>query len=141
MTKEITTIDHEATIAEVAKVMAADPNFEGYVIILKKGKPVGIITERDIVYEVTAKEIHPSKVKAYKLMSTPLITIDPDDDLLKVSELMREHNVTKLAVVKADIIYGVITAKDIAQHVKKYITRGDQRYSQMDNASTPLKPQ
>ena len=123
MTKEINAIEHDATIVEAAKVMAADSNFEGYVIILKKGKPLGIITERDVVNEVTAKEIDPSKVKVTELMSTPLITIDPDDDLLKVSELMREHNVTKLVVMKADIICGVITAKDIAQHGNKYITR------------------
>jgi CBS domain-containing protein len=123
MTKEINTIDYNATITDVAKVMAADKNFGGYVIILKKGEPVGIITERDIVNEITAKEIDPSKVKITEIMSTPLITIDPDDDLLKASELMRENNVRKLAVVKGEIIYGVITAKDIAQHGTKYVNR------------------
>ena len=123
MVKEINTIDHDVTITEVAKVMAADPNFEGYVIILKKGKPLGIITERDIVNEVTAKERDPSTIMAAELMSTPLITIDPDEDLLKASELMRKHNVTKIAVVKADIIYGVITAKNMAQHGNKYVDK------------------
>ena len=103
--------------------MAADKNFEGYVVILKNGKPLGIITERDIVNEVTAKEIDPSKVKVTEIMATPLITIDPDDDLLEASNLMRENNITKLVVVKGDIIYGVIAAKDIAQQSNKYVDR------------------
>lgn len=123
MTKEINTIDYDVTITDAAKVMAADKNFGGYVIILKKGKPLGMITERDIVNEIIAKEIDPSKVKVTEIMSTPLITIDPDDDLLKASELMEENNVRKVAVMKGEIIYGIITAKDIAQHGNKYVDR------------------
>jgi len=123
MIKEINTIDYEATITEAAKVMAADKNFEGYVVVLKKGKSLGIITERDLVNEVMAKEIDPSKVNLTEIMSTPLITIDPDEDLLEASKLMRENNIRKLVVMKSEIIYGVITAKDIAQHGNKYITR------------------
>ena len=123
MKKEINTITYDATITDAAKVMAADKNFEGYVIVLKKGKPLGIITERDIVNEVMAKEIDPSKVNLNEIMSTPLLTIDPDEDLLEASKLMRENNVRKLVVVKGESIYGVITAKDIAQHGNKYITR------------------
>ena len=123
MTKEINTIDYDVTITDAAKVMAADKNFGGYVIILKKGKPLGMITERDIVIEVTAKEHDPYKVKVTEIMSTPLITIDPDDDLLNASKLMRENNIRKVAVVKGEIIYGVITAKDIAQHGNKYIDK------------------
>jgi CBS domain-containing protein len=123
MTKEINTITYDATITDAAKVMAADKNFEGYVVVLKKGKPLGIITERDLVNEVMAKEIDPSKVNLTEIMSTPLITIDPDEDLLEASKLMRENNIRKLVVMKGEIIYGVITAKDIAQHGNKYITK------------------
>ena len=123
MVKEINTIDHDATITDAAKVMAADPNFEGYIIILKKGKPIGIITARDIVNEVTAQQVDPAKVKVTEIMSAPLITINPDGDLLKAFELMRENNITKLPVVKSESICGVITAKDIAQHGAKYVKR------------------
>ena len=46
-----------------------------------------------------------------------------DDDLLKVSKLMSERDVRKLLVVKDDIIYGIITAKDIAQRCGDYVDR------------------
>lgn len=48
LTKEINTIGYEGTITDAVKVMAADENFGGYIIFLKKGKLVGMITERDI---------------------------------------------------------------------------------------------
>jgi signal-transduction protein with cAMP-binding, CBS, and nucleotidyltransferase domain len=123
MTKELNTIEYNATVTDAAKVMAADNNAEGYVIILKNFKPIGIITERDIVNKVIAKDGDSSKTKISDIMSTPLITIDPNDDLLNASKVMRENNVRKLAVVKGDIIYGIITAKDIAQQGNKYVER------------------
>jgi predicted transcriptional regulator len=56
-------------------------------------------------------------------MSSPLVTIDPDDDLLKATQVMKEQNVRKLVVVRDDIIYGIITAKKISQNVQDYVDR------------------
>ena len=56
-------------------------------------------------------------------MSTPLITIDPNDDLLSASKLMREKNVRKLVVMKGEIVYGIITAQDVAQRCGDYVDR------------------
>ena len=54
-------------------------------------------------------------------MSTPLIIIDPDEDLLKASNMMQEHNISKLVVTKNEILYGIITAKDIVYHSRNYV--------------------
>ncbi len=123
MMREVNTIDFNATVTEAAKVMAADKDYEGYVIVLKKGKPIGILTERDIINKVLAKELDPSKTSISEVVSTPLTTVDPDEDLLKASELMRKHKVRKLIVMRKEIIYGIITAKDIAQHCSDYVDR------------------
>lgn len=123
MTKEVNTINLEATVMEAVKTMAADKNYEGYVIILDKGKPVGIVTERDIINKVLAKELDPKKIKVSDIMSAPLITIDPDEDLLKASKQMQEQNIRKLIVVRNEIIYGIITAKDIAQRCGIYVDK------------------
>jgi CBS domain-containing protein len=56
-------------------------------------------------------------------MSHPLITIDPDADFSHAPQLMREHNIRKLVVVKDDIIYGILTAKVIAQRCQDYVDR------------------
>jgi CBS domain-containing protein len=59
-------------------------------------------------------------------MSTPLITIDPDADFLDAPELMNENNVSKLVVVKDDILYGVITAKIVAAQCNTYVNQAVQ---------------
>jgi CBS domain-containing protein len=123
MIKDLNTIDYDATVTAGAKVMAADENAEGYAIVLKNGTPIGIVTERDIVNRVLAKDLDPSKTKIQEIMSFPLITINPDDDLLKASKLMQENNVRKLVVMRDEIIYGIITADDIAQHCGDYVDR------------------
>jgi CBS domain-containing protein len=121
MTKEVITIDLDASVTDVACVMAADEKFGGYVVILEKGKPAGIITERDIVNKITAQRHNQSKTKASEIMSTPLITIDPDEDLLKASSMMHKHNISKLVVIKNEILYGIITAKDVVYQSRNYV--------------------
>ena len=123
MTKEINTTNGNTTITEVANVMAADENAEGYVIVLEKGKPVGIVTERDIVNKIVAQNMDPTKTNVSDIMSTPLITIDPDENLLTTSQLMQKNNVRKVVVIKNGIIYGVITAKDISLRFESYVDR------------------
>jgi CBS domain-containing protein len=121
MMKEVITIDRDAPVTDVARVMAADKNVGGYAVILEKGRPVGIITERDVVNKITAYRRNPLKTQAFEIMSTPLITIDPDEDLLNASHMMQEHNISKLVVTKNEILYGIITAKDIAYHSRNYV--------------------
>ena len=123
MIQEVNIIDYEATVTDAAKVMATDKNYEGYVIVLKKGKPIGIITERDMVNKVLAEELVPSKIGISTIMSAPLITFDPEDDLLQAPKLMQKHNVRKLVVIKNNIIYGVISAKCIAQRCGDYVDK------------------
>ena len=123
MTKEVHTIDSDATVIDAAKQIAADETYEGYVVVLKKGKPVGMVTERDIVNKVLAMELDPKNTIVTDIMSTPLVTVDPDDDLLQASRLMQEQNVRKLLVMRNEIIYGIMTAKDIAQRCGDYVDR------------------
>ena len=123
MTKEVNTLDYDAKVTEAASLMAADKEYEGYVIILRKGKPVGIVTERDLVNKVLVGGLDPAKTSASDIMSTPLITVDPEDDLLKATQVMKEQNVRKLIVVRDEIIYGIITARIISQNVQDYVDR------------------
>jgi CBS domain-containing protein len=123
MTKKVNTIDYDATVTEAANMMSGDEDYKGYVIVLQKGKPIGIVTERDLVNKVIVGGLKPSKTSVSDIMSTPLITVDPEDDLLKASQVMKEQNVRKLIVVRDEIIYGIITAKIISQNVQDYVDR------------------
>ncbi len=123
MTKEVTTIDYDASVTDAAKIMTVDKDYRGYVIVLQKGKPKGIVTEKDLVNKVIVGGLDPAKTSVSEIMSTPLITVDPEDDLLKASQVMKEQNVRKLIVIRDEIIYGIITAKIISQNVQDYVDR------------------
>jgi len=121
MSKEVPTVTNEASTLEAAKTMSKSG--KGFLIVLKDGKPVGIVTERDLVNKVIAKELDPKKVVTSAIMSSPLITVDPDEDLMKASEIMQKHNIRRLPVVKDGIIYGILTSKDVSLHCIDYVNK------------------
>jgi CBS domain-containing protein len=96
---------------------------KGFLVVLKGGMPGGIVTEEDFVKKVLARELDPKTLSVSQIMSSPLITVDPDEDLLKASQLMKEHEIRRLPVVREGIIYGVVTAMDIATHCGNYVDK------------------
>jgi CBS domain-containing protein len=121
MTTNVVTVDIQDTVFEAADAMERDPDASGYVVVLQHGKPCGIVTERDIIHKVIAQQQAPATTTVESIMSRPLITIDPDADFLQAPELMQAHHVSKLVVVKDDILYGVITAKVVAAQCTTYV--------------------
>lgn len=121
MDKEFPTLEIEASVVDAAKLLVAKN--KGYIIVLEKGKPYGIVTELDLVTKILAAEKDPKRVELKQIASTPLITIDPDEDLLKASELMQAKGIKRVPVVKQGVIYGVITATNIAQRCGDYVNK------------------
>jgi CBS domain-containing protein len=121
MRKEVPTVDASVTVLEGAKTMLKSGR--GFLIVLREGQPTGIVTEHDYVEKVVAHTRDPAKTTVTQIMSAPLITIDPDEDLIKASELMHEHNIRRLPVLKDGIVYGSITTKDISRALGQYVDR------------------
>ncbi len=121
MKKEVTTIDGDTSVIEALKTITENPR--GYLLVLQKGQAVGIITAMDLVLKVMAKGFDPSTIKVSEVMSTPLVTIDPDEELSAATEAMRKNNVRKLPVVRNGIIYGIITARDILEYFTEYVDK------------------
>lgn len=119
MRTEIPTIEDSASVSEAAKAMKKSAR--GFLIVLKGGSLEGIVTQKDFVDKIMAEELDPKKVLIHEIMTSPLITIDPDDDIQKASELMQKHNIRRIPVVKGGIIYGVITSGDITMHFIDYV--------------------
>ena len=121
MRKNIITVDAEASASTASKTMME--NIVGYLIVLQNDQPAGIVTERDLVLKVMAKEREPLKVKVSEVMSTPLVTIDPDASVEDAVKTMVEHGIRRLPVVREGIIYGIFTARDLARHFNEYEDR------------------
>jgi CBS domain-containing protein len=121
MSKKVVTIDADTSVATASKTMAQNPR--GYAIALEGGQPAGIVTERDVIRKVLAKDLAPGTIKVSQIMSSPLVTIDPDEELTKAAETMKAKNVRKLPVVREGILYGIITARDIVDHFTDYVDK------------------
>lgn len=119
MRKEIVTINEETSVAEASKNMREKG--EGCAIILRKGTPVGMVTERDVTWKIAGNGLDPKKVQVSEIMSAPLITIDPDASLIEAAKIMEEHKIRRLAVARKGILYGVLTAIDIARNLEGYV--------------------
>jgi len=89
MRKEIVTINEETSVAEASTSMREKG--EGCAIILRKGTPVGIVTERDVTWKVAGNGLDPKRVKVSGIMSAPLVTIDPDASLIEAAKIMEEQ--------------------------------------------------
>jgi CBS domain-containing protein len=112
MTSPVVTLDENATSNRVANLM--DENKLGCVIVTSQaGKPVGIITERDLVVRVLAKNLAPDAVKATEIMTSPLLTIEPEATISEAARRMSRLNIRRLGVVYKGNLVGLVSSKDI----------------------------
>ncbi len=78
-------------------------------VVTKNEMPVGTVTERDILRRCLAKGLNPNGMKAESIMSTPIITINPEAPLSEAMTLMVEKNVRRIFVVEKGKIIGRLT--------------------------------
>jgi CBS domain-containing protein len=112
MTSPVVTTDAEAPTNKIANLM--NENKLGCVIVTTEdGKPLGIITERDLVVRVLAKNLQPVDVKAAEIMTAPLATIDPEATISDAARRMSRLDIRRLGVIYRGDLVGLISSKDI----------------------------
>jgi signal-transduction protein with cAMP-binding, CBS, and nucleotidyltransferase domain len=135
MSKKVNTIEENKTVFHAAKKMAKERR--GYVVVVKKGKPIGILTDSDILEKVISKGKDPKKVKIKEVMSTPIITISPEDELVEASRLMRKNLIKRIPVVKNGKLVGIITDADIARVGPEFINIIEERLKLKEEGFEP----
>lgn len=112
MTSPVVTLEESVTSNKVAKVMAKKAL--GCVIITNKAsKPVGIITERDLVQRVLANNLVPDTIQAKTIMTSPLVTISPEATITEAAKQMNSLNIRRLGVIYKGSLNGIVTSKDV----------------------------
>lgn len=114
MSSPVRTVKGDDNATKVAKTMARS-NIGSVVVVDRKRKPLGMITEKDIVRGVAAKGLHPNKVYASKIMSKPLRTIEPTLDVREAARRMKQLKVKRFAVMEAGKLVGIVTGTDIVE--------------------------
>ncbi|MEM3269007.1 MAG: CBS domain-containing protein [Saccharolobus sp.] len=114
MKKNVIVVDKNTTLRDVAKIMTE--NNVGSVIVVDNGKPIGIITERDIVRAIGRnKDLNN---KAEEIMTSSLITIKEDSPITGALSLMRSYNIRHLPVIDNEgNLKGIISIRDIARAI------------------------
>jgi len=118
--RKVVSADVETSLTDAAKLMR---QFHvGTIIVTREetggAKPVGIITDRDMVVEVLAEEIEPQRLALEDAMTRqPLIAME-DDDSFEVLERMREKGVRRIPVVNGQgYLVGVLASDDILRMI------------------------
>ncbi|OIO64725.1 inosine-5-monophosphate dehydrogenase [Candidatus Woesearchaeota archaeon CG_4_10_14_0_2_um_filter_57_5] len=111
MTTQVITVTPEQSAEDCAKIMAAKR--VGSVLVLKGNRPIGIITEQDLVRKLMAQGQNPATTPAKDIMDDRLVTIPRDTDISEAIALMAKHVIRHLPVAEDGKLYGMITAKDI----------------------------
>ena len=113
MTVEVITIDEKATVKEAADIM--DKNEISCLIASRKGRAIGIITERDLLKRVIVEAKNPEKTKVKAVMSTPLEVVASGTDLEDAIKMMFQKKIKKMPVVEKENIIGLVSLTDIAR--------------------------
>jgi len=100
------------------------------VVTDKTGKPIGIVTERDIIRKVTMKNKVLRDVAVRDIMSSPLITVKAYDSIETAAKTMAKHKIKRLVVLEEDgSLAGILSVTDINKKLARILASDYKRYS------------
>lgn len=111
MSSPVVTAEPEERVELLVKAM--DKHNIGSVVIQRKGRVLGIVTERDIMRRACARDRSISETRAQDIMSSEVISISPEASILELSNTMHKHYFRHVLVVARDKLLGIVSAKDL----------------------------
>jgi len=114
MSTKVVTVKSTDKVGKALQVMVRHKI--GSIIIVEKGKPVGILTERDVSTRV-AKGQNVRGMIVRNIMSKPLVTIGPSAEVSQAVEQMVRKDIRRLPVMEGDKLLGMVTERDIFRYL------------------------
>jgi CBS domain-containing protein len=112
MTASVVTASPEAPVEEIAGLMR-DRNVGSVILVDASGRPVGIVTDRDLAITALADRADP-ETPVDRCATTPVVTGETDMDLEEAAALMVSHRIRRLPVLAGGELAGIVTLDDIA---------------------------
>ena len=110
----------QTTLLEAAKVMA--DRHHGFVLVTSaEGRPIGIVTEWDILAKVVAEGRDPAQVRLEELMTRSLVYVEANEGIDRVAQIMADKGIRRVLVQKDGKVIGVIRAQTIARRMRDYL--------------------
>jgi CBS domain-containing protein len=122
MTSNPTTVSPDDTIQTAARIMRAQDT--GAVPVVKNGRVLAVLTDRDIVVRVVAEGASGTGPVS-EIATNDVVCASPDMSTREASELMSEHQIRRLPVVENDRLVGIVSIGDLAVKEGKDSRIGD----------------
>ena len=116
MSSPVISVDENEDIVQVANKMR-EQRIGAVIVVNINRKPVGIVTERDIVTRVVADGIDPNMLVASKVMTSPLKMVEPELELMDAMKMMDRENIRRLGVIYKGELVGIVTDRSILRLV------------------------
>jgi len=114
MSRPVVTVGPKDAVWQALEVMISTRI--GAVVVAEGERPVGILTESDVVRLLVDRGmgiVELLSVPVENVMSKPVVTCSPDEDLVDALALMLEKRVRRLPVVENDRLVGILTERDL----------------------------
>ncbi|MFQ5711553.1 MAG: CBS domain-containing protein [Candidatus Geothermarchaeales archaeon] len=112
MNSPVVTLERDKPVLEAAKLMKRY-KVGSVIIVNAEETPIGILTKTDVIDRLLAKEKDSRKVKAEEIMSSPLITVEPQTKIQDAVKIMRMRKVSRLGVVYKKKLVGILSVRDV----------------------------
>jgi len=123
--------DSDPTVLDATKLMLRN-KVGSVVMVNKNNRPVGIVTERDVLRKVSTSRKMLGEVKAKDIMSHPVITVKPYDSVETAAAIMAKMKIKRLVVIEQDgSMDGVISLTDITKKLAKILTNEQNRFGRL----------
>ena len=111
MVQKVVTVEEDASLKEVVTLM--NKHEIGCLVVCKNQRPVGIITERDLLKKVLANSPEMTHIRVQQIMSTPVLTGRHDMEIEQAIGLMVEQKIKKVPITQNGKLVGLVTLTDI----------------------------
>ena len=119
MQKNVITIELEKT-AQHASTILKDRDIS-FLVVVEESKPVGIVSERDIVRKIVAENKEASKIQLESIMSKKFKWVEPNSSIESAVQKMLNNNIRRLVVLEDENLVGVITQTDLTEFLRSKI--------------------
>jgi len=119
MNRDLVQVTPETPVKRCAEVMAAERVSSA--LVTEKKRVLGIVTEKDLARKIVAKGLDAEEILAKDIMTSELVTIEPEKSLYDAMLKLNKKKVTHLPVVKNNVLVGIISSMDILKVQPSYM--------------------
>ena len=119
MQKKVITIELQRTVQDAAVILKE--KHISFLVVVKDSKPVGVISERDIVRKIVAESVDSKSTQLEVIMSKNFKWVEPNASIESAVQKMLNNNIRRLVVLEDENLAGVITQTDLTEFLRSKI--------------------